>query len=296
MWYDLAMPSLGYGAGPWGSMPWGSSFVPNMTLDRVQAIRENVARLTFSEPVFLTNILDPGDASERNRYTISPVSGTFGNDGVPTRPVSPVLAQYGTNQSEIDVTTDRPFSSYPAVYTVTTNGLFGISGALLSPVSNTQNFDAVYRKIPAVRPDVAIASRDIANPQSPRMVAEVGGDVNDPLVLGTILVDGTGDYAVDEGTVNIRKRIIRRLVTRKGSFAHLPDYGTSILDSVKQLARPGSAEALAAEAEAQIRLEPEVVGVSVQMVVVSPGIFKMVVKARTQAGTTIDVQVPLVAV
>ena len=56
----------GWGGGPYGLTPWGgggSLFTDNLTLVLAIAIRENVCRLTFNEPVTLTGVLDPHDAA-----------------------------------------------------------------------------------------------------------------------------------------------------------------------------------------------------------------------------------------
>ena len=49
----------------------------------------------------------------------------------------------------------------------------------------------------------------------------------DPLgaIGGSLRIGADGDYVADEGTELMKKLILRRLLTPKGAFFHLPDYG-----------------------------------------------------------------------
>lgn len=83
--------------------------------------------------------------------------------------------------------------------------------------------------------------------------------------LATFVADETGDLATVQGVEAWLQRVKRRLTTRRGRFLHLPDYGVQIPASVKTLSRPGAREALAIDAEDQIRREPETRSVSVSV-------------------------------
>ena len=82
-------------------------------------------------------------------------------------------------------------------------------------------------------------------------------------LLGTIPVDGSGDYAFDSGLDQLKKRIFRRLVVRPGSFPAIPQYGVGVLQFGKQLSTVGVRRRIADEAERQISSEPEVASCSV---------------------------------
>lgn len=114
--------------------------------------------------------------------------------------------------------------------------------------------------------------------------------------LGTFRVDGSGDIANDVGLASYQKRCIRRLTTRRGRFAHLPNYGTDVAGSIKTLNRPGTREALALQAEDQLRQEPETVSARVN-VVIDPqhpelAYFRVVVVAGIRA-TRLQFDAPL---
>jgi hypothetical protein len=107
-------------------------------------------------------------------------------------------------------------------------------------------------------------------------------------------VGGDGDLGNDEGLESYRKRVIRRCMTRKGAFSHLPQYGIGVPAQVKKLAQPGVREALAAEAELQIGQEPETqqVSCSFERDATLAGLWWLIIRARTKAGAAGSVKVP----
>lgn len=254
------MAAGGLGAGGVGSVPFGSHLtgdgpVDTFALTLVVAIRENVVRVTFDAPPYWTGVLDPLDASKRHRWTITPFSGED-EDG-PCRPVFVARVDRVLDDPlSLDLKLDRVMSGYPCLYKLEVEGVVSTTFAELLTAN------AVYLGVRAPRgrpiPDLLVASRDIANPQT---IDALFDPVPNPtqLKLGQYVIDDTGDVGFDEGTPSYKKRVIRRLTTRKGRFAHLPDYGVTYLDHVKALARPAVLQQLAAEAEEQIRAEPETV-------------------------------------
>ena len=78
-----------WGSGEFGAGSWGGG-EGTLTLLGAFALRENVIRLAFSQPVYFSSILDPLDASNPEKYSVTAVSGTFGIDGSPARPVNAV--------------------------------------------------------------------------------------------------------------------------------------------------------------------------------------------------------------
>ena len=291
------MGKWGSGAG-WGATGWGGGGAGDaLQLLAALAVRENVVRLYFSEPPKFTSLLDPSDAFNPSRYSIVPIDGTFGADERPTRAVTPAAAAQvvaaGAAGTQIDVTVDRPFSPYPSRYRVSANQLVtAAGGALLDPLYTSTVFDGVYRGMPAITPALTYTRRDIANPQV-LAAALLTGDSG--YALATFVVDETGDYATDQGETSYRKRVFRRLTTRRGRFAHLPNYGLGVVAASKQLARPGVREALAADAEAQIRLEPETRDVKVTLVQdpSTPDVTYLRVRAQTLTGEAMNFDVPL---
>jgi hypothetical protein len=279
---------------------------PGLQLITALAIAENVIRVGFNAPVYISNLLDAPDASNPALYTVTPDAGTVGMDGLPARGVSvasvaastddlPVGAAPGTY---LDLTLDRPMSPYAASYRVACAGLFDASLVLsLDPAHSTiDNVLGTFREV--VRPsiDSPTDGRDIANPQTLAAAQSVGTDVPlDSLNLGAFVVDASGDYAFDSGLVAYKKRVYRRLVSRPGGFLHLGDgYGVGIPLEGKRLASTSVLERLAAKAEQQIAREPETEKVRVTAVTDPnvPGLVRFRIVARTRGGLTAAFEAP----
>jgi hypothetical protein len=285
---------MALGSGPWGSTPFGSGLLPTLQVLRVDAIRENVLRITFDRTVYYTGVLNPQDASSLSHYLVQADANSRDSVGLPPREVTPIRIEkpvFG-DSFFLDVVMDREFSSFPAVYLITLAGLRGKDGLPLQPDARF-DFFAVYRNIVPRQPQFAFANRDFANPQvESALLGLPAANTNQNALLGTYRPDGIGDLARDEGEIGYKKRIFRRLTTRKGGFAHMPNYGVGIPDSIKQLASPGFRERLAADSEQQIKLEPETssVSVMVQQSADNPGLFFYKVFAKMKLGQTVDLQ------
>jgi hypothetical protein len=263
----------------------------------VRPRRENVVRLYFNVAPYFSGVLDPGDASSRFRYSVVPVAGTVGADGLPPRAVLPAVPAVAdvplSAGTEIDLTLDRRMSPYPARYLVSVNGLRSSAGASLVPGSTSFPCDGLQRALVVQDANRVAAGKDISNPQSQLSRGDnvpVGGAV----LLGTYQVNSGGDYATDRGLASYRKRVVRRLAAMQGGFAHLPGYGLGATGKVKMLDRGGTAEALAAEAEVQVKQEPETdqVKVTVERSSLRPDVTVLRVRATTRAGGSIDMGVP----
>lgn len=294
--------SYGFGTGHLGTLPFGTSFpiATPLSVLEVFAVRENLIRVVFNVPPRYTQLLNPNDASDSRRYAITPITGTIGRDGLPTRPVSVIVVEQseGYDGEVLDLILDRPMSPEPSRYQIVISDLVTAVDQTPMVSSAILEFVGLFKQVLPPIPELLINNRDIANPQSltqifdPLPVAE-GDDLN--ALLGTFREDSQGDLAFDEGLAGYRKRVMRRLTTRKGRFAHLPNYGVSLITSVKQLSRAGVRESLAQDAEQQIRSEPETIAVSVQVVVDQshPDIARYQVRARTNFGELPSFVVPL---
>lgn len=299
------MTILGWGGGAFGGMPWGGGGGGTLFLLSVLPIRENVIRLEFSVPLYFSILLDPPDASIPTKYVVTPVSGTIGLDGDPVHPVNvagvslpSVVA--GILASDVgrfvDITLDRPMSPYPTRYTVTVTNIFSADLVeALDPDPSSLSFDALFKKLEEPQIATTRPSRDLANAQTGNAATSSLPDPEDTLLnLGSLRVDDSGDYAFDEGLVNFKKRIIRRLVTSPGKFAHLPKYGVGIPDYGKRLAVSSVIASLAAQAEAQISLEPETSRVRVRPIVDpnTPGLVRFQIFVRPKSGEPQRFDVP----
>jgi len=288
----------GWGASPWGSTPWGGASTGSVNLCLVFAFahKENVVRLYFSEPIKFTRTNEPGDGSLLKNYQVV-ANGGVGIDGLGVRPIKVAAVELvaGSSNTQVDVTVDRPFSPYGTTYRATVNNIVSLTGKLLGPGQNTVVFVALQRGLPSAVPDLSVSTRDIANPQTraalfdPLPEASTSHDA----VLGTFRVDSLGDIAFDEGLTSYKKRVYRRLTFGKNRTGHLPGYGVGTPDHVKRLARPAVREALAADAEEQIRQEPETVAVRVTVEVTSSGVGFYRIRAKTSVGRSVNFAAPV---
>lgn len=276
----------GFGAGPWGAGPWGGAepFGPNYAV----AIRENVVLVEFTRVLYWKRTLVRGDAANPKAYTVTEVSGTTGADGLPTRPVRVVHVRQSTEFPDgrhLEVVVDRRMSGYPAEYEISVAGVFEETGIETTSECAVRFHGLARELVPALLSRAANErGRDLANPVLP----------TDDRLAGTLVTGDDGDYAFDLDAESIKKRIIRRLIARKGSFAHLPAaWGVGVLDYVKQLATPGVQARLVADAQTQIGSEPGVARCRVKLSADDVGVFRLTVLVRTVRGDPIVLDVPV---
>lgn len=290
-----------WGEGSWGFGSWGGAIGEGFTFVDAIAIRENVIRLEFDRKVSFTNLLGTDDASRVELWSITPVAGTVGLSGDPTRLVRVVQVTLSGEDDGVaiadrgrflNLVLDRPMTPYPGEYVVSWFDVF--SSDLGSSSSGTANISSLYRLLEPPQLEVARPSKDFANPQTIGAATTSLPQPNAAFTLGTFGVDDTGDYALDEGVVNLKKRIIRRLVTRKGAFAHLPNYGVGIPEQAKKLGQAIVISKLKAEAEVQIAQEPDVLQSRVIVVINSetPNLVRFRVAVKSKAGKPIAFEVP----
>ena len=287
-----------FGSGAWGVTPWGSGSpvsappAPTMTLVSVATVQENVVRATFDNPVNFTGVLDPKDAASPSNYVVSIVSG-IGLDGSPVWPVSVVQALVVPGDlASVDIMLDRPMTPYPAQYSLVAANVWDVTKTrLLVPAAMV--FYGVHQNIVPATSLAQPQAIDIANPQTLGAMGSLSNP-NDPRNLGSIPVDSTGDYAVDQGVVSLKKRLLRRLFSKRGGFAHLPEYGVDAASYGKTLNNTSNRSRLSADSEQQLGSEPEVAQISVRAIPQSaPGLIYLNVLVKTKQGQGMKLQVPV---
>jgi len=292
---------MSWGSSPWGSSSWGGG--PGGALDLVAAIivRDNVVRLEFNAKVYLSHLLDPEDAVPE-KFSAVPVPGTKGWNDSDARPVRLVKVEYSTESDGVpieangfflSVTTDRPFTPFPAQYEFTVRDIYEEGNFSNTLAEKALLADSTYRILQRPKNDAPSTSRDFANPQTIR--AAQGVSAQPALAkLGTYLVDDTGDYAYDDIQTGRRKRIVRRIVTRKNAFAHLTGYGVGVGAYGKKLASVATVSALLADIEAQLLQEPDIRTVKAKLIRdrARPGLYRIDVAVQPKVGKASMFQVP----
>lgn len=275
----------GYGSGSYGSSSYGSGGgggpAAPFAIAGASPVSENVVRVTFTAAVNFTGLGDPGDAANAAAYAFSS-SGGIGLDGSPPRAIAPAtVAAVDGDPASVDVTLDRSMSPYPCTYTVAVQGVASELGDLIS--YDDFGFIAVQNALPPPAVDVPTSSRDIAHPDTLSAALDPLPDAGKDSVLGSIPKDASGDYAYDEGVVGYKKRVFRRLLSDKDGFAHLPGYGAGLRRRVKRLASSSERQAIAADCEKQVLLEPETVRCRVTISPSNnPGLFRLVLLIQTK--------------
>jgi hypothetical protein len=288
----MSPPFAGYGAGGYGGSLYGAGSPAPLRLLATIATSENVVQLQFNFPVYLSTLLDAPDASNPTHYVFTPVANTFGYDGTPARPVMPASIAYTSPAPTgfllgqcLDVTLDRAMTPYPAQYIVSVTGLESTDQVSALSLPATASFYGLYRQV--VQPSLATPSpaRDFANPQSAIGAASMPNP--NFATLGVFGPGDDGDYAIDSGDVSYKKRVYRRMSTRKGGFIFLPpDYGVGLPYQIKQLASPSRKQEISADLEQQITQEPETLQVKAQLQMPLPGLVRVNLFARTRGAST----------
>jgi len=261
----------GFGDIAWGGGPWGAGDL--LTVTDAEAVAENAARVTFNVAVLLQNAGAFDDGRVAENYTIAPL--TFSARAVTVAEVE----LDGTATASVILRLDRNMSGAPAVYDARVARVRGAAGEVLDPAAAFSPFLGLARFRRPVQPDTsATRYRDFANPQSLRDYPGVTDER-----LGQYQVDGAGDIVLDSGVTNIRKRVLRRLLTSPGGFYHLPDYGVGLPGRAKRTMTDVELAALQRDAQRQIAGEPGVEAAEVR-VARNGAILRVGVRVKTARG------------
>lgn len=249
----------GCGAGPFGGMPCGSG--GGIDIEDAEQIATNAIRVTIAGNVPILNRGDVRDALYDRGWTLDAPNdpGVF----IPRviwaeRESSTTVILY------LDALLEGPGHAYRVI---ASEQLVGTS----RPQSSRSAMFRTFGEAKAPRPNATKKSFDLAN------VA--------PGVLG---VDADGDYTNDAAFATRKKRVIRRLTTSKGAFAHLPDYGLRL--PIKRLYTVGDLRALQADALEQVR-EEGILDAQVAISTPTPGVVLLVVTGTGLGDEGVDVEI-----
>ena len=118
--------------------------------------------------------------------------------------------------------------------------------------------------------------------RQPVIVQNAGVDLRYDFFEGRYLLDAKADLDVHAGAEFLKKRIIRRLISRPGGFFHLPTYGVGL--TVKEPFNATRLAQLRGEILRQIRQEEDVEDLSVDVASTAPGVLIIKIRARTARG------------
>lgn len=292
----LLVPGLGFGAGPFGSLPFGTE-TPEDAVSLTGDVRMLTANTLAAEFAGDVGIPDPGDLNSPlnpNNWRLVPFE------------VSSVVrlvqfVQLVTVDTLVDFTDDFPtLASVPLpVFLVQLDGVLTpgaryqvelatpdteLTGCSCAEVTGLTLARSAFQ---TDERDSDGSILDLANPWLTRDALQL------PPVLGSYQLTDTGDIGLDKsGESSLRKRIFRRVTSAVGSFFHLQGYGVDL--KLKGLITPDAAERLQARVKAQVLQEPEVEDCKVRVLqVVGLPMQSVAIQAVTANGETVGLTVPI---
>lgn len=93
------------------------------------------------------------------------------------------------------------------------------------------------------------------------------------------LIDESGDWATQDGLDGTKKRCMRRILTAKSSFAHLPGYGLEI--DVKAPMTTARLTQMRTDIGQQVKQEPDVVAANTSVEMNALGYLRLDLKVKT---------------
>lgn len=274
---SAAAEKLGWGKDEWGTSPWGAAVpLAPLALDNARAISTKEVEVTLNRAPQAIAPTIPGDALNPATWVMQRLdTGAFFS----------VIAVRRTTSTTLVVTVLQDMGSVRVQHRILTTTLLDENG---NPISNPplNRFD--FEGILDVEAKDALtrarrrsnAIRDIANPPVP-----VSGEISS--IGGTFIINSGGDYELETGPSLVRKLIIRRLITPRGGFFHLPDYGLGL--GTKELLPTSDLIQLRTEIFNQTLREPEVEDATVRLVLGAQNDLTVRVSARISSGELVDV-------
>lgn len=244
----LGLVSGGFGAGPFGAMPFGSGGGRDVA-EAVQ-VATNAIRVRVSGNV---SIMNPGDVRDALYDRAWSLDAPYDPGVRIPRVISAARESSQTVILFLDAELEGPMRRYRVIASET---LIGAARPINARSATFSTFGEQKTK---------------TNKQT-RKSFDVGNRAP-----GTFEVDADGDYRNDAGLEGVKKRVMRRLTTGKGAFAHLPAYGLAL--PLKRTFSVGDLRTLQADALEQVQAEG-VLNAQVTISQPEPGIVRLVVTGQ----------------
>lgn len=230
----------GYGTQTYGTGSWGlnGSSLPTANAT-VYAVGDRKVRIILdSEPQHSGSTLT-GDALNPRTWNLTQPS---------TGKVWTVMSVAMVDKFTYDLVTLEIFPNHFGTLELETTTLVAVTGLPFPTITGT--FNGAYLDANSTN-----EKRTTARGYSPKDIANVQTPLED-MVGGTLQITSGGDYASMSGDALIRKLILRRLISKRGDFFHLPEYGAGLRE--KEPVPTVDLRKIAVEIEQQVALEKEV--------------------------------------
>ena len=268
---------MGYGVTGYGTGPYAAAAAGPITVVSARVTSTHTVIVTVSAPALRDNGFTFGSALNPNTWQLLRLD---------TNQFFSILEVVEISSTEFELRTLEPFAGSSVVHEVSSTTLRSEAGALVSEPNEATFFGVIASSVStpeqlAVQRKVSF--RDVANPPTPEQLNLIGG---------TLRFTSGGDYALEEGEPFVRKLILRRLVTPRGGFLHLPSYGIGF--AVKEPVPVADLIKLRAEIERQVKLEPEVEACRATLTLDGAnGILTIVLRVRLRpTGAEIEISLP----
>jgi len=244
-------------------------FITTFNVDRALAVGGQVVRVVFSsEPKHKSSsALDDGRNPANYGVTITVGTGAtlFCVGVLPNVIAYPAFGVFNPGEYALDVQTDHPLV-VGLTYQVTAKpALVSALGLAIGPP-----YSASF--VGAIRP---VRTRQI------RRRTGLVDLATDPFQPG-ITVDSSGDWAHHEGLPGTKKRVLRRAMVKKNSFACLPGYG--LATDFKTPATRDNLTSIKTDLAQGVQQEPDVVQSQTSIVMDSRGLLALTIRAKTSDG------------
>lgn len=243
------------------------------TITAASSVQNSIINVVFSEAVLALSELGPTDSLNPSLWTlVDDLGASIQIADIQSNAPGGEGALVGTTQGAqaISITTVGPLSS-ARTYTLTANAAIQNAPKTLSLSGQ------LIWTFPGLYAPTALTIEK----------SQIGVDLLYDIVKADIAADASGDWASQSGPDQVKKKILRRLTTRKGGFYHAPNFGIDL--PVKKILTRSRILRAQKDIRREIVKEPGIVNAQATITIDSSGNAFVTVKARTIGDTIVTV-------
>jgi hypothetical protein len=243
-----------------------------MSVASAWALSTHGVRVTLTEEPVHTDQFAEGDA-------LNPLVWSVTNQT--TGAALTVVAATMSDADVVDLVTLEPLGDDLEMHAVSATGLLALSGDLTVPPTSASFLGVVQTVDPVDAQRVDFRDRDLSNP--PFQISRGLG------YAGTLVIGDDGDFETDAGKPLIKKLVLRRMNTIRGSFGHLRNYGVATLEK-EPLGSGGDLVRYLRDVESQAKQEPDVQDARARGSIDRNGVLIIQLAITASGGATINMR------
>jgi hypothetical protein len=236
-------------------------------------LNSNTIRVYLSREPRHFSPLSEDDVLNRLNWTVSVQSGPGTNpvvESVENAIPQPDFDVDYPRAWSVDLRVDRRIRADTVYLTIASSVLESAAGQALLP-------------FPDDRDDHPGDSTQRSTRRDPLVSTSGGVDFNYDTFTGLFVLDSKRDLSVHSGEAYLKKRILRRLMSSRGGFFHLANYGVGL--KVKEKFDTTTLMLLKNDIQAQILQEEDVESASVSVSTIGQGVLLVSVEVKTARGS-----------